>query len=102
MKFLHFPRNKSSDTIVFSSINKRREMRLLIIELCTASFVARNFDGLVIPLSLQADFNLDRSLDSSHGTHGQIVLDDKRNSFTGQNNINYNSHIMRNKKNKLF
>lgn len=63
-------------------------MIFLIFDLC-AAVMTRSFDGMVIPLSLQADFNLDRSLDSSHGTHGQIVLDDKRNgSFMSKVNLN--------------
>ena len=66
-------------------------MRLLIIKLCTASLVLRNFDDMIIPMSLQADFNLDRSLDLDHGTHGQVVLDDFRKSFELQNNM---SNIM--------
>ena len=64
-------------------------MWFLIFDLCTA-VVTRSFDGMVIPLSLQADFNLDRSLDSNHGTHGQIVLDENRNSFEYQS---YNSKV---------
>ena len=58
-------------------------MWFLIFDLC-AAVMTRSYDGMVIPLSLQADFNLDRSLDSGHGTHGQIVLDEKRNGFSCQ------------------
>ena len=54
-------------------------MKLFFIQFCLSiAGPLKKYDGMIIPISLQADFNVDRSADSKHGTHGQIVLDRDR------------------------
>ena len=61
-------------------------MKLFFVQFCAAIAGPRkNYNEMIIPISLQADFNVDRSADSDHGTHGQIVLDGDRKQVLTKN-----------------